>query len=164
MYDIVNKMLLFLTHSGIITVYEQVGVTAIQELFLKIKRTFLSKGFIEFCCLGVVNTFNDAIFSLIFHKIGLQGNAAAVLGYYFALTIAFFLSCRIIFKRRPKLKRYIKFMISYVPNFIIFFLVTFVTINTMNLSQFWGTVLAAAAGGPVTYFIIKVYAFGKRKN
>ncbi len=140
------------------------GVTAIHRLILKIKETFLTKGFIEFCCLGVVNTFNDAIFSSLFHRIGLQVNAAAVLGYYVALTIAFFLSCRIIFKKRPRLKRYIKFLVSYVPNFVIFFLVTFVTINTMDLSQFWGTVLAAAAGGPVTYFIIKVYAFGKRRH
>ncbi len=144
--------------------HKAMGVTAIHHLFLKFKELFLSKGFVEFCCIGVINTFNDAIFSSLFHKMGLQVNAAAVLGYYIALTIAFFLSGRVIFKKRPRLKRYIKFLVSYVPNFVIYFLVTFVTINTMNLSQFWGTVLAASAGGPVTYFIIKVYAFGKRKH
>ncbi len=134
------------------------------NIILKVKNIFLTKGFIEFCVIGVINTFNDAVFSLLFHKMGLQGNAAAVLGFFIALTIAFFLNCRVIFKRRPKLKRYIRFVVSYIPNFIIYFLVTFITINTMKLPQFWGTVLAAVAGGPITYIIIKVYAFGKRKQ
>ncbi len=135
------------------------GVTAIRELILKIKRTFLSKYFIEFCVLGVINTLNDAIFSSIYHWLGLQDNVAAVVGYYTALTIAFFLSSRFIFKKRPSLQRYIKFFVSYIPNFIIFFLVTFITINTMGLPQFWGTILAAMVGGPVTFVIMKIYTF-----
>ncbi len=135
------------------------GVTAIREFILKLKRTFVSKKFIEFCVLGVINTLNDAIFSSIYHWMGLQDNVAAVLGYYTALTIAFFLSSRVIFKRRPCLERYIKFFISYIPNFIIFFLVTFITINTMGLPQFWGTILAAMVGGPVTFIIMKIYTF-----
>lgn len=139
----------------------KVGVSAIHELLLKVKRTFVSKKFIEFCVLGVVNTFNDALFSWIYHYF-IQENVAAVLGYFTALTIAFFLSSRFIFKKQPSLERYIRFGISYIPNFIIYFLVTFITINTMNLPQFWATVLAAMAGGPITFVIIKIYAFGRK--
>ena len=137
-------------------------MTAIRELLLKIKRTFVNKKFIEFCVLGVINTINDAIFSSVYNWFGLQNNIAAVLGYFTALTIAFFFSCFFIFKRKPSLNRYVKFLISYIPNFIIFFLVTFITINTMGLPQFWGTILAAVAGGPITFVIMKVYAFGKK--
>ena len=122
----------------------------------------VSKNFIEFCVLGVINTLNDAIFSSVYNWFGLQNNIAAVLGYFTALTIAFFFSCFFIFKRKPSLNRYVKFLISYIPNFIIFFLVTFITINTMGLPQFWGTILAAVAGGPITFVIMKVYAFGKK--
>lgn len=142
--------------------YRRWGVTAIRELLLKFKRTFVSKNFIEFCVLGVINTLNDAIFSSVYNWFGLQNNIAAVLGYFTALTIAFFFSCFFIFKRKPSLNRYVKFLISYIPNFIIFFLVTFITINTMGLPQFWGTILAAVAGGPITFVIMKVYAFGKK--
>ncbi len=111
--------------------------------------------------LGVVNTFNDAFFSWLAHFV-MQENVAAVLGYFIALTIGFFISCRVIFKTTPTLSRYIRFGVSYIPNFIIYFLVTFITINTMELPQFWATVLAAMAGGPITFVIIKVYAFGKK--
>lgn len=134
-------------------------MTTICELLLKVKRTFVSKKFIKFCILGILNTLNDAIFSSVYYWLGLQDNVAAVVGYYTALTIAFFLSSRFIFKKRPSLDRYIRFFISYIPNFIIFFLVTFITINTMGLPQFWGTILAAVVGGPVTFIIMKIYTF-----
>ncbi len=135
------------------------GVTTICDLLLKVKSTFLCKKFICFCVLGVINTLNDAIFSSIYHSFGLQDNLAAVVGYYTSITIAFFLSSKFVFKKRISIERYFKFLISYIPNFIIFFLVTFITFNTMNLSQFWGTILAAMMGGPVTFVIMKIYTF-----
>lgn len=132
----------------------------ISKFLSKVKRTFVSRKFAYFCILGVINTFHDAFYSWLAHFI-LQENVAAVVGYLIALTIGFFINCRFIFKRQPTIRRYIRYGISYLPNFIIYFLVTFITINTMGLPQFWGTVLAALAGGPITFFIIKVYAFGK---
>lgn len=135
------------------------GVTAISELLLKIKRVFVCKKFAAFCGLGVINTLNDSIFSSIYHKLGLQNNIAAVLGYYTALNIAFFLSTYFIFKKSVNLGRYIKFFVSYIPNFIIFFLVTFITINTWHLPQFWGTMLAAMFGGPITFVIMRIYTY-----
>lgn len=133
---------------------------SITELLSKFKKTFVSKKFIYFCVLGVINTFNDAFFSWLAHFV-VQENVAAVIGYLIALTIGFFINCRVIFKRRPTYKRYLRYGLAYVPNFIIYFLVTFITINTMGLPQFWATVLAAVAGGPITFVIIKIYAFGK---
>ena len=124
----------------------------------------MSKGFIEFCILGLINTFNDSLFSWIFSLLPFigRGNLAAVMGYAVALSIAYLLTCQVIFKNKPALKSYFRFIISYIPNFIIFYLVTFITINTWGLHQFWATALAAAAGGPITYVIIKIYAFRKK--
>lgn len=128
----------------------------------KVIKTFLSPKFIMFCLLGIVNTFNAAFFSWVAHYI-IQENAAAVAGYAVSLLINYLLNSRIIFKKPLNLKGFIRFGISYIPNFIIYFLVTFITINTLKMSQFWATVFAAMAGGPVTFIIIKVYAFGNRK-
>ena len=137
------------------------GVTAIRQLLLKIKRTFVSKKFIEFCVLGVLNTFNHSLLSTLFSYF-MQENVAYAVGYFFSLTIAFFLSSYIIFKKTPSLQRYIRFGISYIPSFIIGFLVTFITINTLKLPQFWATAIAAATGGPVTFVIMKIYTFKGR--
>ena len=137
------------------------GVTAISELLFKFKDTFISKKFILFCCFGVINTFNHSLFSTIFSKV-MQENMAYAVGNFFSISIGYFLSSYYIFKRSPSLKRYIRFGVSYVPSFIIGFLVSFITITTLQLPQFIGTALAAVTGGPITFIIMKVYAFGRK--
>lgn len=112
--------------------------------------------------LGIINTFNDSFFAWLFSLAIGKGNIAAVLGYAIALSIAFILSSFIIFKKKPTFKRYYRFILSYIPNFIIYFLVNTITVKMWGLPQFWGTAIAAAAGGPITYIIIKIYAFGKK--
>ncbi len=123
---------------------------------------FRSSGFPEYCFVGFINTLTNAAISSLTHRVFLQENIAAVLGYLISLSIGFFLSCKIIFYQKPSFKYYFMYMISYIPNFIIFFLVTFITINTMELPQFWGTVLASMVGGPITYVIMRIYAFGSK--
>ena len=130
------------------------------KLLKDAKNTFISKKFIEFCLLGCVNCFNDSLFSWIAEHF-MQKNLAQTVGYLFGLTTAFLLTCKFIFKAKPDLKKYVKFLISYIPNFIIYFLFGFITLNVLKLHQFWGTFLAAMAGGPITFVIIKLYAFGK---
>ncbi len=137
-----------------------VKINFFKKIIDKTKKTFFTKSFLLFCLLGVVNCFNDSLFSWLARLMGLQKNTAAVIGYAISLSIAYYLTTMFIFKSKPSLKKYVKFIISYIPNFIIFFLVTFITLNVWHLHQFIGTFLAAAAGGPITFVIIKIYAFG----
>ena len=51
--------------------------------------------------------------------------------------------------------------VTYIPNFLIYMAVTFVTINIIDLRQFWATVLAAIAGVPVTFTLMKLITFKK---
>ncbi len=127
----------------------------------KLKETFINPKFLAFCGLGFVNTFNAGFFSWLGHLF-MQKNAAAVFGYIISLIINFFLNSRFIFKSNPNWIRFLRFLVSYIPNFIIYFLVTFIMINTLHLPQFWGTAISAAVGGPITFVIIKFYAFGRR--
>ena len=112
--------------------------------------------------LGVINTFNDSLFAWLFSLAIGKGNIAAVLGYAIALSIAYILNCYFVFRKKPSFKRYLRFIVSYIPNFIIYFLVNTITVKMWGLPQFLGTAIAAAVGGPVTYVIIKIYAFGKK--
>ncbi len=128
--------------------------------FKAITDIFISRNFLVFTLLGAFNTFNTALFSSLSSYI-LQDNFAAVVGYIVSLTIAYFLNSRFVFRRRPSLLRYFKFLLSYIPTFILYFLVTFITINALELPQFWATVIAAVTGGPLTFIVIKLYAFGK---
>lgn len=132
-----------------------------KNFLLKLKRTFFNIGFLEYCAIGFLNTFNSALFSSLASLI-MQENVAAVFGYICSITIAFVLNCYLIFKKKPTFRRYMRFALSYVPNFLIYFIVTFITLNTLGLPQFWGTVLASVIGGPITFIIIKIYTFKQR--
>ncbi len=132
-----------------------------RKLLTGLKCTFLSKKFIGYCLIGIINTFNTAFFSWLAH-FKVQENIAAYIGYFISLTINYILNSIIVFKNRLNLRRYLRFLLSYVPNFIIYTLVSLLTINIMQINQFWATVLATAAGAPITFVIIKLFAFGSR--
>lgn len=136
-------------------------MNAIRTLLKKVKKTFLNEYFIKFCILGIFNTVVHGILSKIFSLV-LQPNAAFALGFFGSNVIAFLLNSYVIFNKPASLKRYIRFLIAYIPYFTIGFLVTFITINTLKLPQFTATVLAAVAGGPITFVIMRVYAFGRK--
>ena len=132
-----------------------------QRLLSGFKHTFVSKKFIGYCLIGIVNTFNTAFFSWLAH-FRVQENVAAYIGYFISLTINYILNSIIVFRNRLALRRYFRFLLSYVPNFFIYTLVSLLTINVMQINQFWATVLATAAGAPVTFVIIKLFAFGNK--
>ena len=132
-----------------------------RKLLTELKQTFFNKKFIGYCLIGIINTFNTAFFSWLAH-FKVQENIAAYIGYFISLTINYILNSIIVFKNRLNLRRYFRFLLSYVPNFIIYTLVSLLTINVMQINQFWATVLATAAGAPITFVIIKLFAFGSR--
>lgn len=125
-----------------------------------LKKTFLNEKFVKFCLFGTVNTFNTAWISSVF-SLFLQSNVAAVIGYLSSLSIAYILDSKFIFKWPLKSSSYFLFLLTYIPNFVIYFLVTFITINTMELPQFWGTILATVVGAPTTFALMKLFTFNK---
>ena len=129
----------------------------------KVQGEFFNKKFIGFCLIGILNTFNTAFFSWLAH-LRLQENISAYIGYFVSLSVNYVLNSLIVFKNRLGIRRYLRFLLSYIPNFVIYTLVTLLTINVCNMDQFWATVLATMAGAPITFVIIKLYAFGKVKG
>ena len=132
-----------------------------KKFLLILKRTFLSIGFLEYCAIGCLNTFNLAILSSVSCLV-MQENIAAIVGYILSNIIAFVLNCRVIFKKKPTIRRYFRFAVSYIPNFIFYITGSVFTLNMLQLSQFWGTVFAAMIGGPITFIIIKLFTFKQK--
>ena len=139
------------------------GAVGIRDLFLKFKETFLCKTFIIFTCIGVVNTINNSCFSWIYNKSGVQENVAAMLGYFTSLNIAYFLNSWLTFKQAICLKKHIKYLISYIPNFTIFAFMTLLAFNKWHLPQFIGTIVSVLLGGPIAFIIVKLFTFNNKK-
>ncbi|MGG7161873.1 GtrA family protein [Clostridium baratii] len=132
-----------------------------KALIDKILKIFLSKEFILFVIIGVINTFNGVVFSMIYSKF-LDANLAFVVGYISGLFISYLLNSYITFRERLEFSKFIKFAISYIPNFIIQNIVVLIVFNIMGLNKLIAYILAAIIGVPVTFILMKFFAFKEK--
>lgn len=123
----------------------------------KFKNTFLSKEFIIFILIGIINTFNGTLFSYIYSSF-LSASVAFLPGYTSGLLISYILNSFVTFKEKLSLQKLIKFTISSIPNFIIQCIVVIIC-NTMGFHKLFAYILAAVIGVPVTFILMKFYTF-----
>ncbi|WP_238901175.1 GtrA family protein [Clostridium sp. YIM B02500] len=127
----------------------------------KFKNTFYTKEFVTFLIIGVINTFNGTVFSYIYSSF-LNENIAFIVGYISGLIISYLLNSLITFKEKLQLNKFVKFAISYIPNFIIQNIVVIIVFNLMGLNKIIAYLLAAIIGVPITFILMKFFAFRKK--
>lgn len=128
-----------------------------------LKKIFLSRQFFSFLVVGGINTINGITFSYIY-SLFMDVNISFVLGYVTAMSISYFLNSFIVFKEDMSFNKYIKFTISYIPNFIIQNLCVLILYNMMDWNKLIVFVLSALIGVPVTFIIMKFFAFDGNKK
>ena len=126
----------------------------------KFKTTFFSKEFILFVIIGVINTFIGTIFSYIYSSF-LNESIAFIPGYISGMIVSYLLNSFITFKEYLDFSKFIKFSISCMPNFIIQFICVLIIFNFMNLHKLIAYIIAAIIGVPVTFLLLKFFAFSK---
>lgn len=129
----------------------------------KLKQIFASREFVTFLCIGLVNTGNGMLFPAILSSF-LQANIAYVLSYIPSLGIAYLLNSKFTFRRKPNWESLFRFYLSYIPNFVIQNTVFAIVFNVCHASKFLGIVLASIIGIPVTFLLLKFYAFRDRNR
>lgn len=135
----------------------------IKKLYNLLNKHFFNKEFFSFICIGLINTFNGTILSTIYALV-LQPNLAFVCGYLTSLCIAYILNSIFTFKEKLSIIKLVKFAISYIPNFIIQNLVVFLVYNILQWKEIMAYVIAAVLGIPVTFLLLKIFAFAKTEN
>lgn len=126
----------------------------------KIKQTFLSKDFLLFVFCGGMGTLTNFICSLIISMV-INPTAAYVFGYAISLFVAYALNAYLIFKEKLHALSFLKFVISYIPNFIILFAFVCIFLNIFGWNKVIVYALAAVFGIPVTFILVKLFAFKK---
>lgn len=131
----------------------------------RFKKTFLSKEFVKFVGVGVACTLFNVVFSAIYRLFIPDTVLAFLPGYVTANIVSYLLNSFITFKEHLSILRYIKYFISYIPNFIIQTVLVFVYTQLFPLSpDIWAYVAAAVIGVPVTFVIMKIFTFRKAKD
>ncbi len=120
------------------------------------------KGFLIFIAIGVVNTCNNWWISAL-SSLMLDANLSYAIGYAASLIIGFFLNCRFTFKDRPTPLKLGKYALSYIPNYLIQQGIVFVAV-WLGWHKWIAYGAAAVIGMPITYLILKVFAFAREKR
>lgn len=128
----------------------------------KIVDVFLNKEFIIFIIIGIINTFNGVALATLYSSL-FDPNLAFALGYGTSLLISYLLNSYLTFKETLGFIKLIKFCISYIPNFIIQFIIVFLFYNLLHFPEVLAYAFAAVIGVPVTFLALKFYAFSKKK-
>ena len=132
-----------------------------RHFILAVKKTFWSRRFLYYSIFGTVATLNVAIFSKLLSFI-FHGVFASVLGYWIANVISYFLNSYFTFKDKTSFYGYLRYAITYVPNYIIYQFGSVITLSVFHWDPFFGTVVAAIAGVPITFVMLKVFAFNSK--
>lgn len=148
MQKFLDKALCFLAHF-------------LPEKLLKYARLFLTVQFFTFVAVGAVNTLSTAVFAAgldFVNPAGRENRMNFVLGYCAGLVLSFFLNARFTFRKKPTLKNFIKFPVSYIPNFVIQYLCVwlFTALSFHNALAYF---IAAVIGIPVTFLTMKFFVY-----
>lgn len=125
-----------------------------------------SQEFMMFVIIGVACTFFNIFFSWIYEKMFTLAPVIAFLpGYITANIASYILNATLTFKERLTVTKYIKYFISYIPNYIIQQTVVFIyTWLFPNAPGIFAYAIAAIIGVPVTFIIMKIFTFTKKKK
>ena len=133
------------------------------SLIGRAKAMFLNRTFVVFLFIGCVNTLNSTLFAFaLSHAMGV--NAAFVVGYLLSLSISYWLNAKLAFKQPLAFPAFLKFCLSYLPNFAIQNLFVLLLYNGLGLPKLLTYGLSAVIGIPVTFVALKLFAFASRKS
>lgn len=133
-------------------------------MLTKIKNAFLTKQFLLFLTVGLINVLNGIIMPYLLSNL-MNANIAYILSFIPNLFISYILNSVFTFgERKLDINKCIKFYVSYIPNFLIQNIVFYIIYNLLSLPKFLAIILAAVLGLPVTFIILKVFAFSKRST
>ena len=126
----------------------------------RMMKTFLSRDFLLFVFCGGMGTLTNFVCALAIST-QINPTAAYVGGYGLSLFVAYALNALLIFKERLRVFDFVKFVISYIPNFAILFAFVCVFLNIFGWHKVIVYALAAVFGLPVTFILVKLFAFRK---
>lgn len=139
-------------------------------------RPFMTVQFVIFMVMGIINTIilicSATLLDIIHQSFLAPDNALRVfaensrlnfiIGYIISIITSFFLNAKFTFHQKTTLKTFIKFPISYIPNFIFQYLMVFL-FTALKLDSTLAYIFAAVLGTPITFAAMKLMVFRKRK-
>ena len=126
-------------------------------------KMFLSREFLTFIIIGVINTFAGSLFALFYRSFIPNDTIAFVPGYVTGNILSYFLNSVCTFRDTNfGIVKYLKFLLSSVPNLAIQTAMVYIFSGMLHLPSILVYAMAAVIGVPVTFIFVKLFAFKKK--
>lgn len=125
-------------------------------------KIFMSREFLSFLIIGGINTLSNVIFSTLYSLFIHNTTVAFFPGYITSNVVSYILNSKLTFKEELGFVRFIKFFVSYIPNFLIQTVIVYLFDKFVHGPSVVAYALAAVIGVPVTFVFMKVFAFKKK--
>ncbi len=145
------------------------------ERLVRFLEPFLSVQFFTFLVIGVINTLSTTVIATVLDLISgaafdenmlilLESyNVTFIIGYVLSLAISFLLNSRFTFHEKPTLKKFVKFPVSYIPNFVIQYLLVWL-FTALDWNRTLAYLIAAVCALPITFLVMKLFVFREKKE
>ncbi len=125
------------------------------SLTKRIKMLLFDRDFIVFVMIGLINVFNGVWIAYVYSLFINNPIIAYIFGFITSLTIAYILNSLLNFKQRLSFKKYIKFAINNIPNFIIQVISVVLLIEILGISKIISYIISASIAVPITFLLVK---------
>lgn len=126
-------------------------------------KMFFSREFLAFLIVGVINTLSNIVFSTIYSLFIKNTTIAFFPGYITSNLVSYILNSKLTFKEKLGPIKFVKFFISYIPNFVIQTVIVYLFDRFIHGPSVIAYAIAAVIGVPVTFVFMKIFAFKKNK-
>lgn len=147
----------YIVKKGVITKLEEYVPSKLSRL--------KSPQFIRFLFVGGLNALLGILFAFVASLFMNSGVVAFVVGYVISLIPSYFLNSIITFQDMHfTVQKFGKFCVSYIPNFLVQFIVVNVFIQLLGISPLPTYILSVIISVPVTFLLLSFFAFSDKQS
>jgi HAD superfamily phosphoserine phosphatase-like hydrolase len=127
----------------------------------KILKQLKSIDFLRFVFSGGVGTLFNFVSSVII-SYWIDPVLTYLISYSLSLLVTYLLTSKLVFSEKISMSRLFKFILAYIPNFIILFTFVAIFIRYLNINRIVVYALAGLLGLPLTFILVKLFTFNKK--
>ena len=130
----------------------------------KVIELFISRDFITFIAIGVINAFNGIWIAYVYSLFIKNAILAYILGFITSLCISYILNSLLNFKEKLTTTKFFKFCVNNIPNFLIQVLSVTILLNGLKFSKIIAYAISAIIAVPITFVLVKINVYTKDKR
>ena len=122
----------------------------------KMKQKFLNKQFLSFALIGGLNTIGSLLIYMICVSVSISVGLASIIGDVLTMIISYFLNMKYTYNTKPSLTSFIAFPLSYIPGFIINFLMTIGFVEYLNAPELFAKAFSLPITIPLNFIVMSI--------